>query len=247
MVLMAVSLLSPSPAAVLRLGLVSVLLLLAGTGPARAEAPPWQWPLPPPHQVIAPFDAPEDRYGPGHRGIDIAAPAAGTVVVAVAPGTIRFSGMVAGRGVVSVTHADGLISTYEPVSGSVTAGEQVDAGTALGTLVGGSELSHCPGSVCLHLGARRGEDYVDPLLLLGGHGPSVLLPWAGGPAGVGSAAGAQPATTTGANPISGTSPPRGDSRTHGEAETAAANPGRALNSGAGGHGQRPGPRQASLA
>ena len=203
---------APSPSAALRVGMVC-LLLFVGFTPARAEAPPWQWPLPPPHQVIAPFDAPEHRYGPGHRGIDIAAPVAGAAVRAVAPGTIRFSGMVAGRGVVSVAHADGLLSTYEPVAGTVAAGEQVVAGTELGTLVGGSELSHCPGAICLHLGARRGEDYMDPMLLLGGRGPSVLLPWAGGPgssSGPGSSGdggGTQPAMVTDVSPDGRTSAP----------------------------------------
>jgi len=34
---------------------------------------------------------------------------------------------------------------------------------------------HCAGTPCLHLGARRGRDYLDPLPLLA-HGPVVLLP-----------------------------------------------------------------------
>lgn len=244
---MAISFLAPSPAAVLRLGLVSLLLLFAGVAPAQADAPPWQWPLPPPHQVIAPFEAPEHRYGPGHRGIDIAAPVAGVVVRAVAPGTVRFSGMVAGRGVVSVTHADGLISTYEPVTGTVVAGDQVDTGTTLGTLVDKSELSHCPGTECLHLGARRGEDYVDPLLLLGGRGPSVLLPWADGRSGVGGAGGVQPPTGPGASPVGGTSPRLVPSGVRGDAETVSENGSGTWISGGGVRSHRPGLRQASRA
>lgn len=222
------SLPAPSPPAALRLGLVCLLMLVVGFTPARAEAPPWQWPLPPPHQVIAPFDAPEHRYAPGHRGIDIAAPAAGAAVRAVAPGTVRFSGMVAGRGVVSVAHPDGLISTYEPVAGTISAGEQVEAGTELGTLVGGSGLSHCPGAVCLHLGARRGEDYMDPMLLLGGRGPSVLLPWAGGPG-------------------SGTSAPAAPTGAPGEVDGASEHVGEPPFPEGGVHGHRPGTRLASRA
>lgn len=158
--------------------LAALLIGLAPSGPARAEGPRWRWPLPPPHTVLSPFEAPEHRYGPGHRGIDIAVPAEGAQVRAVEAGAVRFSGAVAGRGVVSVVHADGLISTYEPVDGLLEVGSRVEQGEVLGTLESGSAASHCPGG-CLHLGARRGGDYLDPLPLLGAHAPSVLLPWAG--------------------------------------------------------------------
>lgn len=168
--------------------LLTVLLPLA---PVQADQGRWRWPLPPPHRVLSPFDAPEHPYGPGHRGIDLAAPAEGAPVRAVEAGTVRFSGTVAGRGVVSVVHADGLISTYEPVRGDLEAGSPVAAGEVLGTLGAGS--SHCPGRACLHLGARRGTAYLDPLPLLGLRGPSVLLPWRGdGGAGRDGPGGADP-------------------------------------------------------
>src|SRR5690606_37363349 len=107
---------------------------------------------------------------------------------AVAGGPVRSGGAGAGRGVVSVVHADGLIAPYEPVDGGVSAGDPVGAGQVLGTLEGSSPASHCAGRDCLHLGAGRGELYVDPLLLLGGRGPSVLLPWTGGASGGGAGA-----------------------------------------------------------
>lgn len=173
-------------------------LLIAVVAPAehaRAEGTRWRWPLPPPHQVVSPFEAPEHRYGPGHRGIDIAVPGDGAAVRAVEAGTVRFSGMVAGRGVVSVTHADGLISTYEPVLGILQAGTPVSAGDVLGTITHTSGASHCPRTLCLHLGARRRAEYLDPLLLLGAHGPSVLLPWGDPSPGIarGASAGTAPA------------------------------------------------------
>lgn len=166
-----------SATSVLRLLLLVLLLVSALPGSALAEGARWEWPLPVPHEVVAPFDAPEHPYGPGHRGIDIAVPAGDAPVHAVEAGTVRFSGEVAGRGVVSVLHADGLISTYEPVLGTLEEGSRVSAGDVLGRIEPAAEGSHCPGAVCLHLGARRGEEYVDPLLLLGDRGPSVLLPW----------------------------------------------------------------------
>lgn len=190
-----------SPAArVLALLVLLLPVVVMPPAAARADGPRWQWPVPPPHEVIAPFDAPATPYGPGHRGIDIAVPG-GAEVRAVEGGTVRFSGSVAGRGVVSVVHADGLISTYEPVDGGVSAGDPVGAGQVLGTLEGSSPASHCAGRDCLHLGARRGELYVDPLLLLGGRGPSVLLPWAGDVSGGDAgAAGPRASADAGAGP-----------------------------------------------
>ncbi|GAA1488579.1 murein hydrolase activator EnvC family protein [Brachybacterium sacelli] len=174
----------PTPRPLLRalrivLILLCLLTALAVPGPAGADTPRWQWPVPSPHPVIHPFDPPEDPYGPGHRGIDVGVPGAGTAVHAVEAGTVRFSGTVAGRGVVSVLHADGLISTYEPVAGSLEKGTRVRAGEVLGKIAGPG-ASHCEEQVCLHLGARRAQGYVDPQVLLGARGPSVLLPWAAG-------------------------------------------------------------------
>ncbi|WKK71422.1 M23 family metallopeptidase [Rathayibacter oskolensis] len=71
--------------------------------------------------VVAPWSAPAHRYASGHRGIDLAA-SPGAVVVAVADGTVSFAGPVVDRPVVSIEHADGLVSSIEPVVASVTKG-----------------------------------------------------------------------------------------------------------------------------
>src|SRR5699024_11544846 len=102
-------------------------------------------------------------------------PAEGAEVHAVEAGTVRCSGSVAGRGVVSVLHADGLVSTYEPVHGVVEAGTRVRAGEVLGTLESDSTASHCEGG-CLHLGGRRGRISLDPLPLRGAARPSRPVP-----------------------------------------------------------------------
>lgn len=91
----------------------------------------WQWPLDGQRDVIRSFEAPAHRYAAGHRGVDLAGEGA---VRAVESGVVRFAGMVAGRGVVSITHHDGLVSTYEPVAASVTAGAVVHTGDTIGTL-----------------------------------------------------------------------------------------------------------------
>ena len=53
-------------------------------------------------------------------------------------------------------------------------GDLVAAGSPLGTVV--PDGSHCAPSTCVHWGVRVGADYVDPLSLLPGAGPVVLLP-----------------------------------------------------------------------
>ena len=131
--------------------------------PAEPAAAVWASPLGDPPSVPRPFEPPPSPYGPGHRGADLAG-APGAVVEAAGDGVVVFAGMVAGRPVVSVDHADGLRTTYEPVQPTVAAGQVVARGSALGTLLAGHE--GCPVAACLHWGLRRGEDYLDPLSLL---------------------------------------------------------------------------------
>jgi murein DD-endopeptidase MepM/ murein hydrolase activator NlpD len=130
------------------------------------------WPLDGQPAVVRRFDPPPQPWLPGHRGVDLAA-APGAAVRSAGPGTVAFAGMVAGRGVVSVDHPNGLRTTYEPVEPSVAAGSAVAAGTPIGVLAAGH--AGCPVDACLHWGLRRGEQYLDPLLLLG-FGRVRLLP-----------------------------------------------------------------------
>ncbi|GAA1812808.1 hypothetical protein GCM10009835_35600 [Planosporangium flavigriseum] len=84
---------------------------------------------------------------------------------AAGPGVVRFAGRLAGRGVVSIDHSDGLRTTYEPITPTVVAGRAVRAGDVIGTL----DPAHpgCPVAACLHWGLRRDEVYLDPLALVG--------------------------------------------------------------------------------
>lgn len=148
------------------LALVVALVLAASAGT-------WAWPAPS-REVARAFDAPATPYGPGHRGIDIAAEA-GAPVVAVADGTVRFAGMVAGRPVVSIDHGAGLVSSVEPVEPSVRTGDPVARGDPIGTLLAGHADAEGRPSARIHLGARLHGAYVDPLPLLGVERP-VLLP-----------------------------------------------------------------------
>lgn len=159
--------------------LVAALLVTAdgSTGGSSTPSGAYRSPVTP-LRVLRAFQAPASRFGPGHRGVDLAVPGTG-VVRAAAAGVVTFAGRVAGRGVVVVLHPDGVRTEYEPVRAGVTAGEAVAAGQPVGRLAG----THpgCPVVRCLHWGARRGDAYLDPLLLLRSLGPVRLLPWDGPP------------------------------------------------------------------
>jgi murein DD-endopeptidase MepM/ murein hydrolase activator NlpD len=174
--------------------LVVLLLAVLGAAPgsARAASPGSAvWPLQPAPVVVNPFDPPDDRWGPGHRGVDLLG-TPGQEVHAALAGTVSFAGTLAGRGVVVVDHG-ATRTTYEPVAATVTVGQPVATGAVIGTLQVG--MSHCFPRTCLHWGLLRGEEYLDPLSLLGAAPvrllplalavvpmPLVLMPW-GVPAG----------------------------------------------------------------
>ncbi|MFI5609233.1 M23 family metallopeptidase [Amycolatopsis sp. NPDC051903] len=132
------------------------------------------WPLTPRPKVTRYFEPPATEYGPGHRGVDLEA-AVGQQVLAADVGVVVFAGDVAGHGVVAVDHDGGLRTTYLPLTPSVAAGDQVYRGQPLGTVTAGHP--GCPSAACLHWGARRGEEYVDPLALTGTPSRMRLKPW----------------------------------------------------------------------
>ncbi|MDO8107339.1 M23 family metallopeptidase [Isoptericola sp. b441] len=123
---------------------------------------------PTPGPVTALFDPPEVPWARGHRGVDLAA-AVGDTIRSPADGVVTYAGAVAGRGVVTVRHTDGLRSSVEPVEPSVRVGDVVGAGAVLGT------LQSRPGHRGVHWGVRVGTRYLDPLDLLPGRAV-VLLP-----------------------------------------------------------------------
>lgn len=162
-----------------------LLLVLIGAPPAHAadplaadslanggEASRWEWPIGPPRTIVREFEAPPTPYAAGHRGIDLRAPG-GTEVLAPEDGAVHFAGVVVDRPVLSLRHADGLLSSFEPVTTELAKGDTVRAGEVIGTVADGG---HCAGG-CLHVGARlNGTEYVSPLLFLGGVPRAVLLP-----------------------------------------------------------------------
>lgn len=138
---------------------------------AEAAGRGWTWPLDPPPAVVHGFEPPDAPWGSGHRGVDLRG-TAGQPVRSAGAGTVAYAGMLAGRGVITVSHGD-LRTTYEPVRATVAVGTEVAAGDVLGTLE--TALGHCLPRVCLHWGLRRGDVYLNPLDLLA-DGPARLLP-----------------------------------------------------------------------
>lgn len=167
---------------VLLVALLSGVPIGAGLAVAHADSgqprlDPGVWPLSPAPTVAIGFNPPDVRWASGHRGVDLAG-TVGQSVLAALPGTISFSGSIAGRGVVVVDHGD-TRTTYEPVVAGLAVGTPVARGQPIGTLalVG----SHCFPAACLHWGWRRGDVYLNPLDLIGPR-PVRLLPLSGRPA-----------------------------------------------------------------
>jgi murein DD-endopeptidase MepM/ murein hydrolase activator NlpD len=127
-------------------------------------------------EVLTPFAPPLTPYGPGHLGLDLSA-SAGAPVLAAGDAVVRFTGQVAGRGVVVLVHPDGISTEYEPVRAVVVGGQRVVAGQRIGTVLGRHRA--CGPVSCLHWGARRGAAYLDPGSLLEPLGVVRLLPWTG--------------------------------------------------------------------
>jgi murein DD-endopeptidase MepM/ murein hydrolase activator NlpD len=175
----------PPPAAQTMPSAISATAALSGmpgaatthaAGPAAADSargdPAFTWPLSPRPTVVRRFERPRDQYSPGHRGVDLLA-AVGQPVLSAGQGVVAFSGVIAGRGVITIRHPGGLRTSYEPVDTRLTSGTLVHRGARIGVISG--TAGHCAPLTCLHWGAISGSTYVDPLSLLGlGH--PILLP-----------------------------------------------------------------------
>jgi murein DD-endopeptidase MepM/ murein hydrolase activator NlpD len=137
---------------------------------APVALPRWHWPLDGARVVVRPYLAPATPWAAGHRGVDLEATS--SAVRAPADGVVHFVGFVVNRPVLSIEHAGGLLTSYEPVTSSLSVGDTVRAGDEIGTL----QRGHCAIVTCLHFGVRLGGEYVSPLLMLGGVPRAVLVP-----------------------------------------------------------------------
>ena len=153
---------------------------------ALAATPGTAWSAPVagarPGDVLRAFAAPERPWARGHRGVDLAVEP-GAQVLAPAAGRVVFAGTVVDRPVVTLEHADGTRTSLEPVAATAEVGARLDRGAPLGTVA--AESAHCA-TPCVHWGVRvpdawrvgeaTFDRYLDPLVLIGWSGPSVLWP-----------------------------------------------------------------------
>lgn len=132
--------------------------------------PAWAWVdpaagTPHPREVARPASIPEQNWKPGHRGVDLPL-RIGAPVLAAGDGTIAFAGSVAGAPVVTIDHAGGVRTTYQPVRTNLQVGEKVREGDVIGVLARAS-TRFAGEHEGLHWGALTGPDtYIDPLRLL---------------------------------------------------------------------------------
>lgn len=148
----------------------ALALLLLAPALAGAGGAAWVAPLAGPLVVARAFAPPPAPWAAGHRGVDLRS-SPGAVVRSAGAGVVSYAGVLAGRGVVAVTHG-ALRTTYEPVRLAVRTGAPVRAGDAIGWVVPGHAVS---GEAVLHWGLLRGGTYLDPQSLLA-RGPSRLVP-----------------------------------------------------------------------
>ena len=146
-----------------RVAVVVVLTtcVFAATVPAGA-APAFVAPVDAP--VVDGFRPPPGPYGPGNRGLDYGV-APGEEVRAAADGEVVFAGRIGPSAHVVVLHGDGIRTSYSFLAETaVQRGQRVGQGQVVGRSGAG-----------LHFGARMGERYLDPALLLAGAALEVHL------------------------------------------------------------------------
>lgn len=157
-------------------GIALIVALAFGGRASAADLGGWVWPVAGPFRIAEPFVAPAHDYAPGHRGIDLEPmdDQGGFVAVVRAPATgiVAFSGDVAGRGILTIDHGDGLVTTLEPIESELVAGSAVARGDDVGVVAVGGHST--PGTV--HFGVRLDGRYINPMLLLGGVPRAVLVP-----------------------------------------------------------------------
>ena len=118
--------------------------------------------------IVDPWRPPSTPYGPGNRGIDIGT-VPGAAVVSPADGIVTFAGAVGDARFVVVESPDGIRITVGFLAAvTVRTGQKVRRGQSIGRA-----------GTSVHVGARIGDDYLDPTPLFSGGPPHVRLIAAG--------------------------------------------------------------------
>ena len=114
--------------------------------------------------IVDPWRPPTTPYGPGNRGIDLGT-VPGAVVIAPADGVVTFAGMVGDARFVVVASPDGI---------RITIGFLATVGVRSGQMVRRGQVIGRAGT-SVHVGARVGDDYLDPTPLFSGGPPHIRL------------------------------------------------------------------------
>lgn len=143
------------------MAVLCALLLPSDRAAAQPDYPIVLYAPPVRDGVVDPFRPPAHIGAAGNRGLEYGNPF-GRHVLAAADGVVTFAGPVAGRGVITVQHADGLRTTYTGLGDIwVSDGEFVDQGWAMGAASEG-----------LHFGVRIHDHYLDPQILIDASEPT---------------------------------------------------------------------------
>lgn len=135
----------------------------------------WSLPVSEPVNITNFFAGPPKPWLPGHRGVDLET-FAEQEIFAPKDGVVVFVGYVVDRPVLSIDHANGLRSTFEPIVSKLKTGDLVTAKQLIGVFDQESK-NHCLPENCLHWGIRTSKNtYIDPLQLLKNKQHSILLP-----------------------------------------------------------------------
>lgn len=129
----------------------------------RSPRVPALW-MPVTGPLVRRFDARAAPFGPGHRGIDIAAPV-GELVRAPTAGRVVFAGPVAGVNWVTLVVAPGVLVTLGPVLDPVVTATRVRSKAPVGR-IGPGHAATPAAPAALHLSVRVDGVYVDPLVHL---------------------------------------------------------------------------------
>ena len=132
----------------------------------RSPRVPALW-MPVTGPLVRGFDARAGPYGPGHRGIDIAAPV-GELVRAPTAGRVVFAGPVAGVNWVTLVVAPGVLVTLGPLLDPVVTATRVRSKAPVGRIGPGHAATPAAPAApaALHLSVRVDGVYVDPLVYL---------------------------------------------------------------------------------
>lgn len=109
-------------------------------------------------QIVRDIDIPDQKWDAGHRGVDLKA---GPSLYAPAAGIVTFCGQVVNREVLTIKHLNGLKTTLEPVTCTLSVGTEVVKGEQVATLATTPE--HCAEVSCIHWGLKLESEYLNPM------------------------------------------------------------------------------------